>query len=639
MKLTGKVILIIISTVAVITSLLFYILLLRFEKQLEQNHLSTARAVYKNILLVRKWVSDYNGVYVIDRETSHINSYLPNPVLLTRSGDSLMLKNPALVTRELSELSRTIGSSFAFHLASRNFINPNNRPNDFEDAALNFYSDSLQHRNTREFYRVEERDGYSYFRYFAPLFTEESCLSCHSAQGYHLGDLRGGISIFLRMDSLQQARRGNMLFIFFGALLTTGILSLLIFIAFQRNFIRPLKEIEEAARLMQQGNYQFQLNPQKADEIGNLARAFEDMRRKIQTSTDQLKASEVKYRSLIENSPDAVAIVDRNGFIIECNTKLKSLTGYSSDELRNRDIHSLLHCGPDFQITTEKLKLTGGSCFEARVTCRDARKIPVEINVTGGIVLDGSKDLSFLYVRDISERKKIERYAIQTEKMVALGQLSAGIAHEIRNPLFSLNNNLDYLNRKANGNSSFKEVYPELQDGINRIQKIVSAILDYSRPHKPEMKEILIEEVIQKTLLLVQKKFENSATTIITRFAENSRPLYADPHQMEQVFINLILNSMAAMKNAGTLTITTRPKPQHLVVEVADTGKGVAEEDLNRIFDPFFSTSPNGTGMGLPIVQRILEQHRARYSIESRLYEGTRLRIYLPYKQENEYEI
>ena len=633
MRLTTKVICIIVLTVTTIISVIFYVLMQRFEKQMEEDLLIRARSIYKNILIVRKWVSRYNGVYVLKLPGVKSNPYLPHPDLVTTSGDTLTLKNPALVTRELSELSGYMGGNFSFHMASLKYINPANKPDAFETHALIYFERDTSRVKQGEFYRVEQMDGHTIFRYVAPLYTEESCLTCHSAQGYKVGDLRGGISILVDMDRYQKAKQANIAFLFASALFTILFLSVLIFVAIQGSVIRPLRRIESAARKIQEGEYNFSLKLKQRDEIGNLARTFEVMRDRIQAYTRQLKESEKKYRSLIEHSLEAVAIVDERDAIIDCNAKLVHLSGYDRETIRHLQLADLLDLRQRRKMDPGTQSNGDSERFETVLYTRDDLEIPVEIYLIRGFSLGDQTNLSFVYVRDLTERKKIEQYAIQTEKMFALGQLSSGIAHEIRNPLFALNNNIEYLKERFGNDPDFQEVYQELQNGVDRIQHIVSAILDYARPHQPEFKSVDVHAVIQKSLVLVQKQFEKSRIRIVTEFVDQPRQVQADPHQLEQVFINLFLNAFQAMDGAGQLKIVTRNQRHHLEIRIEDSGKGIPSEDLSRIFDPFYSKSPNGTGLGLAIVQRILDQHHARYRVESQLGLGTTFIVFLPYKQ------
>ncbi len=217
--------------------------------------------------------------------------------------------------------------------------------------------------------------------------------------------------------------------------------------------------------------------------------------------------------------------------------------------------------------------------------------------------------------------------------MFALGQISAGIAHEIRNPLFAITNNLSFLKKSFKESQEFNEIYPDLKNGLNRIEQIVSAILDYAKPHELAFEEIDVSKIIDKSMMLVQKQFEKSAIKIETAYNHNSKFIEADSHQLEQVFMNLLLNSFQAMSGAGVLKIKTSSSKYYLKVEIKDTGIGIPKEEIEQVFDPFYSKSPNGTGLGMAIVHRILDQHNSPFELKSEEGIGTTFSISFPYRQ------
>lgn len=629
MKLITKLILVISLIVTSIITLMFFVLGKHFQNQIDRHLLTTARIVYKNIVLVRKWVADKEGVFYVKKAGDVANQFLVHPELITQRQDTLLLQNPALVTRKLSELSYLLGENFSFHLASLKYINPLNKPDKFERKALNFFGNENIREQKKEFFRSETLAGQHYFRYFAPLYTEQSCLTCHAKQGYKLGDVRGGISIILATDEHLKSKQRHLFFFLLTGLLSIFALSIPIIIAIKRSVIKPLKEIELAAEKIQQGDYNYELDLHTQDEIGTLASAFDAMRREIKQFTWKLKTSESKYREINEHSFDAIAIISNNGSIVDSNSKMKHLTGYSEKQLSTKNFYDLI----DLQ-NKQSIPANGGvrgnaEHFETLLYAAGQIELPVELYIIKGLVLDSVEELSFIYMRDLSERKKIEQYSIQTEKMFALGQVSAGIAHEIRNPIFALNNNLDYLNEKCPENKNFKELYPEFKESISRIQNLVSAILDYAKPHDLSFEETDISDVIQKSLILVQKQFEKSSIKITTRFNHENQLIYADKHKLEQVFVNLFLNAFQAMSQSGHLIVGTELSNNHMEIQIQDNGSGIPPEDLKRIFDPFYTRSSNGTGLGMAIVQRILDQHHAHYWFKSEVDLGTTFHILL----------
>lgn len=632
MRLGSRVVLITGSLVTFIITALFIIFLIRIDTQLDDQILTKARSVYKNVIITRHWLADHDGVLVRKKPGMKPNIFLPHPDLITNSGDTLLLRNPAMVTRELSQLSQSMGGDFSYHLASTNYINKQNKPDSFEEAALAYFEDSTRHTGVKEYYRIEDRDGVKHFRYFAPIYIKTSCLSCHADQGYEVGDLRGGISVLLNVKSILAAKKENIIIFITIAIISVTVLVILIFISIQKSIIKPLRIIEGSAQNIEEGNYNIDLNIHSPDEIGNLARAFQSMSDKIQRDTAKLKYSEWKYRSLIENSIESIIVIQSNGNIIESNNKMTKLTQYTNTDLKQKNFFELIDIKEKKSLPSEYFDVSGSNeHYETILISQNNFRIPVEVYSISGFNLSGMSDLSFVYVRDLSKRKQVEKYAIQAEKMFALGQLSSGIAHEIRNPLFALNNNIGFLNKHISHNQTFKEIYPDLKSSIERIHKIVSTILDYSKPHTPELKEVSINAIIEKSLTLIKKQFEKSSIKIEKQLSDDIPHILADSHQMEQVCVNLILNAKQAIGSKGTVTITTTfHSSDKVLLMIEDTGCGIDKDEIDRIFNPFYSTFKDGTGLGLSIVQKILETHQAEYSVVSEPDYGTTFTLILP---------
>jgi signal transduction histidine kinase len=223
------------------------------------------------------------------------------------------------------------------------------------------------------------------------------------------------------------------------------------------------------------------------------------------------------------------------------------------------------------------------------------------------------------------------REQVQTEKMVALGQLSAGIAHEIRNPLFALRNDLDFLQRRFGGEPQQDEVHRSMEEGLGRIGELVNGVLDYSRPHRPEFGSHTVEEVLNRCRAMIGKQMAKEHVCLDVQLEPDMPVVEMDVHAMEQVFMNLLTNAMHARRGPeGRVRIVARALPDAVEVEIADDGEGIEEEDLARIFDPFFTRSTGGTGLGLTIVRRIMDQHHGTIDVQSERGRGTVVTLRLP---------
>ena len=265
---------------------------------------------------------------------------------------------------------------------------------------------------------------------------------------------------------------------------------------------------------------------------------------------------------------------------------------------------------------------------------KDGTTKPIEIYISSeNFVMNNEANYSLVYLHDLTERKRLEKIMIDTEKKFALNQLSSGIAHEIRNPLFSVRNNLNYIKQKTDNRFEMKKVHDEIDTGIKRINTLVNSILDYARPHHTEFKKYHIRKVIDRSIELVGKQFEKSQHEIIVDIPKDIPQVEIDPHKIEQVFINLSTNSLQAMTETGKFIISAKHNKKYIEITISDDGSGIDKNEISRIFDPFFTRSKNGTGLGLSIVKNIVKQHNGDISVKSKLGQGTIFTIILPLSQ------
>ncbi len=636
MRLSKKVMLSVGLFVTLINMVIFFVVGKRLDNLFMKNLEATARAFYKQIVITRAWVAQQGGVFVKKRPGVEVNPYLPQPYVCTLGGDTLVLRNPAMVTRELSELSHQMGKLFQFHITSLNPLNPHNSPSPFEKDALLAILHNRKRGDFSEYMRVEQIGANQYFRYFAPLFTEESCLKCHNDQGYQVGDIRGGISILIPMGDFIEARKRNIIFMAVGGVAASLFVSFFIYLIFKRLIISPLYRLEQTANKIRHGNYSSPIGYLKDDEIGDLGRAMEKMQKAIHASTESILHSERKYRQLLGHSPEAILITNENDEILEANENIARLSQYRVEELAGKPLASILNMKKRVYYNVDDREDEHGDLFESEVIRKDGETIPVEVAMVPKFAIRSNQTGRIYYLRDISGRKKMEEYMLQSEKMFALGQLSAGIAHEIRNPLFAIRNDLDYLRRQTPEESQYQEVYAEMEDGLARVEKIVQSILDYAKPHPLSFDVYDVREVIDKSLMLIRKQLQKNRIRIEVEVAPDLGPVEMDAHQIEQVLVNLLTNAMRAVAQTGRegqIAISAVQKGQYAVIHVSDNGIGISKESLAHIFDPFYSLSSDGTGLGLTIARKIIEQHQGYIRVQSKPNKGTRFSIHLPLRQ------
>lgn len=249
------------------------------------------------------------------------------------------------------------------------------------------------------------------------------------------------------------------------------------------------------------------------------------------------------------------------------------------------------------------------------------------------------QNIFVLFVRDVTQRKRMEDHIRRSDRLVSLGILAAGIAHEIRNPLTGISLVLDDLHDHLRDRPQERALIQKCVKEIDRLENLICGLLDFAVPSgRMSLQLRPLDEVVQHTLFLVRKLCKNQKISLSVDFEDHIPPLQLDPERFQQALLNLLLNAIHAMPTGGNLSLHVKnvSKEESLLgdcavrIIVTDTGKGIAPEDMPYIFDPFFTRTPSGCGLGLAIVHSIIQDHSGRISVSSQLNQGTTVWIDLP---------
>jgi signal transduction histidine kinase len=253
----------------------------------------------------------------------------------------------------------------------------------------------------------------------------------------------------------------------------------------------------------------------------------------------------------------------------------------------------------------------------------------------------GQSALAFENALLYQEQKQRLRKMFRTDRLATIGQIAAGAAHEIRNPLTSIRSTIQYLNKK-NSDPDKGEMFHEMMSEVDRIDEIIQGLLSFSKPQTLQKEQVELNHLIHQVLTLTASTARKNSVQVVFQPSKESETVAADPNQLKQVFLNIILNAIQAMNSGGTLTIQIDPL-RHVTedptlirgyrIQFRDTGHGIPEEQMETIFDPFYTTKKDGTGLGLSICYGIIQQHNGEIEVTSKTsgtHKGTLVSVILP---------
>lgn len=363
----------------------------------------------------------------------------------------------------------------------------------------------------------------------------------------------------------------------------------------------------------------------------------------------QVAEAEEYLQNLIDNANDIIYTLDTEGYITFLNKMGQEITGYRFDpaEKGNYTEYVVKEDLPKSAQYFRKAIEGKPQRYESAIIASDGRIVNVLINITP--IRKGEAVVGVLGIaRDITERKFIEAQLLQASKMAAIGELAAGVAHEINNPVGVISGTAEQLEFLIDRSGKRPEEIADrllkhveiIREQAERCKKITQGLLNFARRSDIQAIEVNVARLIEEIAILLESRATSEGKNIVTNMELNLPTLYADPHLLEQIFLNLINNGLDAVSESGTVSVNTRTENGWLVVEVADDGPGIAEEHMKKIFDPFFTTKPigKGTGLGLSICFGIVQRINGTLVVDSTPGKGTTFVVRLPLDQQRHIE-
>ncbi len=343
----------------------------------------------------------------------------------------------------------------------------------------------------------------------------------------------------------------------------------------------------------------------------------------------ELRNSKKKYKNIFENIQDVYFEVDMNGNILEISPSIKSITEHEREYLIGKSIYELFRDKKKWQEFYGILLKKNKVC-DFEINLKDKSGKDVIGSITSRLLKDDKSSRIVASLRDITEHRKMERHLLRTERLAGVGQLAAGIAHEIRNPLGNISSSIQFCLSKYDPPQQIKQFLEIIQRNSENANNIIKGLLDFATPREIKLEKNSIIKVLNNTVGLVKKRCEKDGVQLKKDFTSELPEIMFDEKWLEQSFLNLILNAKEAMPGGGTLTIKTYNKEKGILVVFSDAGIGIKQENLKKVFDPFFTTKDDGTGLGLSLAYQIINAHNGKIDIESTEGKGTDISLYLP---------
>ncbi len=351
----------------------------------------------------------------------------------------------------------------------------------------------------------------------------------------------------------------------------------------------------------------------------------------LKGSQSRLRRVEAFRDILISSLPVGLIATNNAGRIILYNQFSQELTGVSEKNALGGDPGVVLT--PELREPFEAAGEQPGIPFQKEIQIVLGKGISRTLQLNCLSIIDSDERFvgTLLMIQDLSQVKKLEEELRRSERLAALGKMAAGVAHELRNPLSSIKGLALLLQSRFTGKTSDTETADILVQEVERLNRSICELLDYARPQKLQKETVDLQQLLQKAVSLIRIDAEAAGVEVTAAFQEPLPKILADEDRLNQVFLNLFLNAIQAMEQGGELSVSADAREGTMVIIVSDTGCGIESESLNRVFDPYFTTKPEGTGLGLAMSAKIVEEHGGSIKIASEQGQGTSVTVKIPY--------
>ncbi len=396
--------------------------------------------------------------------------------------------------------------------------------------------------------------------------------------------------------------------------------------AFFENFwYRPLEDLRSVMNFFSVHGFTFFIIAILSSLLSEKLRRTE---KELVTTTLKYDQLEVLYKKIFDDIPSGIITVINQQNIISFNPAAERVTGYTAEEIIGREINRII----------PNLKLDADMNFrsEVKLIRKDGKNIPIGYSFAK-LNMPGTHDIyEVITLQDLSETKQMEQQIMQAEKMATIGEMAAGIAHELRNPLAAIMGAAEVLDASGDVKSHNQGLMNIITRECTRLQSTITDFLSFSKPVEPEKEFVPLLPLFKEIIQLLQHTQDWPENCLSVIDIPEKMDCWADPQQIYKIFLNIMHNSCVALRNReGEIRIVAHEDEddkgaEQTVITITDTGRGIPDLIVEKIYEPFFTTRENGTGLGLSIVKQIINAHNGSITITSAENKGTTAEVRLP---------
>jgi signal transduction histidine kinase len=475
---------------------------------------------------------------------------------------------------------------------------------------------------------------------------------------YHGGDYRrhgvfGGITIGAEVENFHRPaleasvliRKKFTQFVgqTWGLIALTGFLVLFAAYLLSRSITKPLMQLIIGTREMARGNLSTRVVVTSHDEVGQLTESFNAMagelnsrRAKLLKTFEALRRSRKEIfrernfkETIVENIETGILTLDARGDVTSVNGPACRILGLDGS-LVSVPLSDLFTDWPEILRALEDVDLQKEQGHWSRYVDLERNEKNLTFRIALLPLTFGDEGGRILAVEDLTERVNLRQRMERMERLASLGRLSAGIAHEVRNPLTGISLLLDELHDRLIGQTGDQVLIRRALGEMERLERLVGELLNFASQPQITLEPGDVGAVLGDSLFFIKKQCQQSGIELVELIAEDLSPLMLDQSKLKQAFLNLFTNALEAMPGGGTLTVTAEKKGENILIMVRDTGEGMAPERIPLIFEPFYTSKGEGTGLGLSITHNIVSEHGGRIEVESRPGQGSSFTLLFP---------